>query len=155
MSYCKSLAIFACLGCLILLSGCGGKTKLPGLVPASGKLTLDGTPLANAVISFQPKGEGRSATATTNAAGEFQATTLNPNDGIFPGDYVITVSKSEIVGKTYSDAEIEDIIQKTGEGPRIETKQVVPDKYLSAETSGLSASIPSGGNNSISLELKK
>ena len=154
MSYCKFLALFVCFGCLLLPTGCGGDAKLSGLVPASGKLTLDDAPLAGAVISFQPQSEGRSATATTDAAGAFQVMTLSPNDGIFPGDYNITVTKSEIVGKTYTEAEIDDMIAKTGEGPKIETKQVVPVKYLSADTSGLSVSVPSEGNKSIALELK-
>jgi hypothetical protein len=39
---------------LVLIAGCGG----PKLASVSGTVTLDGQPLANASVTFQPMGEG-------------------------------------------------------------------------------------------------
>jgi len=63
-----------------------------GPSPVAGVVTLDGKPLANASVQFLPVGAGRDATATTNAAGEFVMSTIDPRDGVFPGKYKVLIT---------------------------------------------------------------
>ncbi|MFG0261640.1 MAG: hypothetical protein ACF788_04545 [Novipirellula sp. JB048] len=57
---------------LSLVSGCG-RSDLPPLGTVSGKVTLDGEPLSGVIINFKPE-EGRAATATTDAQGNYTLT---------------------------------------------------------------------------------
>lgn len=60
------------LGSAFLLStvGCGGRSDLPELGRVRGTVTLDGRPLAGAIVRFFPD-SGRPATATLDAAGKY------------------------------------------------------------------------------------
>ena len=65
-----------CLLSMVLacaLSGCGGGASYE-LVPVSGRVTLDGQPLANARVSFQPARDqsdpGPGASGVTDAEGK-------------------------------------------------------------------------------------
>lgn len=55
---------------VLALTGCGSDDT-PPLGEVTGKITLDGQPLAGVIVLFKPE-IGRVATATTNAAGEYQ-----------------------------------------------------------------------------------
>ncbi|MDR1385551.1 MAG: carboxypeptidase-like regulatory domain-containing protein, partial [Planctomycetaceae bacterium] len=87
---------------LILIAGCNQSGQLKGLVTASGTVTFHGQPVDQATIIFSPKaGEdtARAASATTDAKGHFTMMTLNPGDGVFPGNYLVTVEKTETTGE--------------------------------------------------------
>jgi hypothetical protein len=138
---------------LLNLAGCGGSSKLSGLVQAQGEVKYKGSPLDGASITFHPVGEGRSASAVSDANGKFIAFTLNNGDGVMPGEYTISVSKNEAIGKQYTKEEIDAIVKSGQDPPVIETKQVLPEKFLSNANSGLKVSIPKGGDKAIVLEL--
>jgi hypothetical protein len=53
---------------VLFVSGCGGG---PGLGNVSGKVTLDGQPLAGALVEFQPS-EGRGSIGSTDAQGVYK-----------------------------------------------------------------------------------
>ena len=77
-------------------TGCGDKSQLKGLVPVEGVVYYDGTPLEGAAVKFFPEDvSGRTATAMTGADGKFVLMTLNPKDGVAPGEYKVTVVKYE------------------------------------------------------------
>jgi hypothetical protein len=81
----RSAAILLSLS--LLSTGCGGRPV--GLV--SGKVTLDGQPLANATVNFQPSGDtlnpGVGSYGRTDAKGEYS---LNLIDGTGPGAMIGT-----------------------------------------------------------------
>lgn len=56
-----------------LLVGCGSNMKV---APVSGTVTLDGEPLANASVVFEPKAGGRPSFGVTDESGQY---TLNYN----------------------------------------------------------------------------
>ena len=139
------------LGVFCFLIGCGGGgTNLSGLAPCSGTVMLKGTPVEGASIVFIPKSGQRAAAATTDAQGRFTVTTLNPQDGIAPGEYVVTVSKKEFYGP-----ELPPQKDEFGEmyNPQRPQKNTLPDQYASAERTPLTVTIPSGGNKNLEINL--
>jgi hypothetical protein len=64
------------------------------MVKVQGAVTLDGKPLAGAMVTFLPSGEkggGRPAGGRTDADGSFRLTTFKADDGALPGHYRVTV----------------------------------------------------------------
>jgi hypothetical protein len=133
---------------LLAMVGCK-QSSLSGLVPAVGTVTHDGKTVGNATIVFIPANntEGmRSASGTTDTNGKFTMTTLVPNDGVFPGEYVVTIDKVESIGE-----------YKVDEKHKVtDTTQIInhlPLKYGNAETSGLTVSISPSGDKKLLFEL--
>jgi predicted phosphodiesterase len=111
--------------------------------PVSGTVYYNGTPAVGATIVFylqvpETKKLRRLADAIVEADGTFRLTTLTPNDGAPVGEYRITV----VQDSEYVD---EDSL------PR---KNLLPLKYATPLTSGLSATIKDG-RNEFKFELTK
>ena len=117
-----------CLPCILLVvvvfSGCD-RSKVPGLVRLEGVVTYNGEPLEGAMVNFQPiSPEGRTAYATTNEAGRFKVTTIDPDDGIVKGEYKVNISKYVITR-----------YNKLGDGGSDPVAEnVLPEKFNSKET---------------------
>ena len=60
--------------CMVLIAGCsGGGEPLPELTEVTGTVTLDGKPLENISVIFQPEAADQaSSRGTTNAEGKFK-----------------------------------------------------------------------------------
>jgi hypothetical protein len=137
---------------LFAASGCGQR-GLSGLSKVSGTITLNGQPLDGATISLSPVTEGlRAASAVSDASGNFKVTTLHPNDGVQPGDYLISVTKVKLEG-VLPAAEVRKLL---AEGKKYNTPQIqqVPGKYLKAETSDLKITVKPGKNDQLVLTLE-
>lgn len=104
-------------------------------------VTFDGKPLEGATVSFDPVGgyadKHRGAAALTGADGSFKAMTLQPRDGIYPGDYVVMVMKAYI---------------KDPDGAAT-TVFLTPVKYADSKKSGFSATISNKGEKNLVFEL--
>ncbi len=77
--------------CCAVLAGCGG----PGyeLVPVSGRVLVDGKPVPEAHVSFEPRGEGPGCYATTNAEGRFELrSVLDERPGATQGTNVVRIT---------------------------------------------------------------
>jgi len=85
---CARLAFAGVL--LVLLAGCGGKR----LVKVEGLVTLDGKPLKGATIHYHPIDSGTPAAGFTEADGIFRLTTYASGDGVWTGEYKVTVTWS-------------------------------------------------------------
>ena len=69
-------------------AGCAGD----GPVPVTGKVTVDGSPLGGAGITFTPAGGGkRAAHGETKDDGTYTLSTFQPGDGALRGGYVVTI----------------------------------------------------------------
>jgi hypothetical protein len=94
-----------------------------------GKVLLaNGEPLRAGVVTFYPKENPRGGAEPSGELGKdgsFQLTTMVKNDGAVPGSYAVTVSP-------YS--------MKSGRSTALQAN-LVPEKYLSPETSGLTAEV--------------
>jgi hypothetical protein len=120
----------ACLGCLMLMSGCGGGASYDGPERAavSGQVTLDGTPLPFGSISFMGAEGGRNA-STGIANGQYS---IPAESGPNLGKYRVT-----ILG--YQQAPPEDAGDEASAG-----QQVVPPQYNANTT--LEVQITAGEN---------
>jgi hypothetical protein len=83
---------------LMTVVGCGGGNgtiEAPELVPISGKVLLDGKPLAAAQVFFLPKATtgGQVCYASTAEDGSFALKYVNGDEGCPRGEFVMQVSK--------------------------------------------------------------
>jgi hypothetical protein len=89
----RRLGVLGCL--LLLLTGCGGPKYQTA--PVSGRVTLDGRPMANAHVSFQPTAQGNpnpgpGSFGVTDADGHFRLQTIQPRqDGAVVGSHVVRI----------------------------------------------------------------
>jgi hypothetical protein len=152
--YCTFLFAFVVVGSILITCGCSPKAKLSGLAPVQGIVTLDDVPVTGASVSFSPVSGGgtmRAAAGQTDAQGQFSMTTLSPQDGVTPGEFVVTVTKYEKYGpapKKVVDASGEDVT------PPHPEKNVLPSKYESRESSDIKVTILDSREKNIKIELK-
>jgi hypothetical protein len=114
---------------VLFAAGCGSEVELGGV---SGKVTMDGKPLPDALVQFFPEGGGRSAQGRTDA------------EGMYKLDYTAR-SEGALVGKS-------KVMITTGslEDPR-HRDETVPKKYNYDST--LTREVTSG-SNVIDFELE-
>jgi hypothetical protein len=125
------------LGMLIAFAGCGGAYDSS----VTGVVTLDGNVVPRGTVSYQPKAGGPAAYARIEGDGSYSVRT-GREEGLPPGDYYVTVTANE-----------PPTAQQTASGgPPPPGKPITPLWYRSRETSGLSYTVESGGNE-INLEL--
>lgn len=84
------------------LTGCGGPS-VPGLVPLSGVVTLDGKPLPHVTVKFVPMAEGTGANmvaiGVTNKEGEFAVKQLAGEEGCRACKCKVTIAEGPIPEK--------------------------------------------------------
>ena len=89
----RRLAAAFASGSLVLFWGCAGEGPL--CYPVRGQVTLDGKPLAEAMVVLHPlTGSvvgGQKPIGFTDQDGRFVLTTYQSGDGAPPGEYAVTV----------------------------------------------------------------
>lgn len=136
------LLVAAVAGC-----GRGGSQRDVKTYPVSGKVTYNGTPVADATVTFVGS-EGHSAVGKTDADGVYHLMTFQPGDGAVPGEYQVTVVKREQTGPPPSEESDED-----DEAIVPPPKSLLPEKYASRDTSGLKATVKKGSNTNVDFAL--
>jgi hypothetical protein len=138
-----------------------------GTVPVSGTVKLNGQAEDGAVVSLSPKDAGlRVAVGKTDASGNFQLMTQEPGDGAMPGNYLVTITKSEGAPAPaaapgsgtptdFNNTASLDAAYKAKEaaGGTPPPKDLLPAKHKNPTTSGLTAEIPPGGRKDLNFEL--
>ncbi len=154
----RSLLVGIVVLSLPLMMGCGGgeEKEAPPTVPVSGVVTYNGAPVEGATVGFQPIGmDQKPATGTTGADGRFELTTyisgIDYAPGAMPGDYQVTISKTE---SSVSGESVEDQMrqQMTGGAPA-GPKHLLPEKYASPETTDLTANVGADGAEGLEFTL--
>lgn len=142
--------------CCALLLGCDAKPGLEGVVPVQGTVTYNGEPVEGATVTFMPSSAGgKAAVGKTDDSGHFTLTTQNPGDGALPGDYLITVRKTETSGGLSGEEAQQWVQENPGTPPPSpEVTHLLPERYSVARDSGLRATITADGENDIPLELE-
>ena len=126
----------------IVLTGCPNSSR-PATYPVTGTVTAQGKPVAGAVITFVPTGEGDAASAITDSEGKYALTTWEAGDGARPGQYGVKVSKQEQAAVDPSkmvqnlSIEEEQKIYVENKKPAPPAKRLMPSKYEDERTSGL------------------
>lgn len=147
---------------LVLVSGCGGAPEGPTLYPVKGKVTLEGQPVPNATVMFQPS-SGPVATGVTDANGEFTLKT-GAQEGAVAGTHQVSVvatagEKVMEKGEKVMENPSPDDLAALSTDPKwkpAEPKSLIPERYSKFETSQLTATVSEDASqNNITLELKK
>lgn len=127
------------------LSGCATQEKIPRpkTVPASGIVTLDGTPVDKASVMFIATAGNNHATGTTDSSGKFVLKAFPEKDGAVPGAYKVEVNKTLVTS-----------LGADGDEGTVKVEYGLPIKYATNITSGLTATIPEAGTSGLKLELK-
>ena len=84
-------AVAAAVVCLLLLSGCRHGDR-PPLGMVSGTVTLDGKPLADARVIFEPAEGGRASTGSTDAEGKYELIYIRKDKGAKLGPHLVRIS---------------------------------------------------------------
>jgi hypothetical protein len=131
---------------LVTVLGCGGRQY----APVSGRVTLNGQPLANATVSFQPiapegsNEAGMGSAGITNENGEYTLKLPSGNDGARVAQHRVMISLLAV-----KDRDPEDDSRPVRGGPPMMEK--LPPRY-NAE-SKLTFEVPSGGSQAANFEL--
>ena len=137
--------------------GCG-ESKWPKTYKSSGTVTLDGTPVERATITFYPLDGQKPANATTDANGSFELTSFNAGDGATPGAFAVAIQKFPAIEIEAVPGGVPfDESNNTDEGPapgsEKDAESELPEKYGNREESGLSATVTADGDNVFNFEL--
>lgn len=118
----------------IIAAGCT-KSDNPKTYPVSGKVTYKGQAVSSGIVLLTPAENGHAATGNLEKDGTFYLTTFQKADGAVPGKYQVAVQAFPAEGAGLPGAEF------AGKPPP------VPLKYMSAQSSGLTAEIKAGDNH--------
>lgn len=129
------LGLAACL-----LAGCqGAPTRAPSQpAQVKGKVTLDGQPLADAIVTFfMPTGAVFSG--ATDSAGNYQLWSSLGGEQTCAGHCKVTISKYVLPAGTTPEPGVSPLMQGG--------KQLLPPKYADDEMTQLSADVPDQGGS--------
>jgi hypothetical protein len=133
---------------LLFLSGCSGGASFR-VEAVEGTVTLDGTPIEGATLTFVPSDSkiGKSAYARTDANGFFRLTAVQGGSseaGTMIGNYRVAISK-DVPSRKPTEKELADQEQQ-GIPFEIPMTHIIPATYNDAQTSGLTAEVIKGKN---------
>jgi len=135
------VGLFACVGC--------GQKGLD-VHAVEGVVTLDGVPLAEATISLYPTDpSGNLGSANTDAQGQYRISTHGgaAERGTTLGTYKVAFNKVVPDGNvpTLEESNAPDFNPNKFPG-LVKTKDLIPKKYRSVETSGFEVIVQKGKN---------
>jgi len=147
---CRALV---CLGILFAL-GCGrdigppaGTEGLDDLQPVTGSVLFEGKPTPGAVVLFVPSVKPEAfryrVAGIVDEDGNFEMQTTVPEGtrpGVAPGQYLVTVSWTEPIDPDDKDTDL---------------RELLPEKYTLALSSGLRVEIDEGANELEAFELTR
>lgn len=145
---------FAFLLCLSMIVGCGESG--PSLGKVTGKVTLDGKPLPNAIVSFVPEDGRRSSSAMTNDQGVYTLAYIDQAGAVIGKHKVSITSTPEVQTLTMEDIPSDDpryaemMKSRLSDYNNAKTKEKLPAVYNSK--SELVYEVTSG-SNTIDLPL--
>jgi hypothetical protein len=115
--------------------GCSGAME----ATVSGRVTLDGQPVAQGTVAFEPQDGGMLAQGMLDADGNYELMT-NQKHGLTPGKY-----RAKVLARERSPDPPDGSLPPPG-------TLLVPVKYTRADTSGLTYDV-SPGRNDIDISL--
>ena len=144
---------------LLALVGCG-KAVGPEFAPVTGRVTINGEPLAAGTIHFVPdESQGTSgpiSTGVLQSDGSFSLSGPGTRSGAMVGNHrvYLTMPLPEI-GPTPVVVDGDVVVQEPPRGVAAGQVRQVPKKYLQAETSEWTATVATGSVNNFEFEIKK
>ena len=138
---------------VLCLFGCD-KSKAIKTDLVEGVITMDGSPLAGATVTFSPvSSDGNLGVGTTDSTGLYKIQTLQgaADAGTTPGDYIVTVSKKE--GKPSGKQEMSE-----SEGKMVDIltyTEAVPQKFTDKKATPHKATVAAGMPNKFDFDVSK
>lgn len=133
------LCVMLALLTALLQPGCSGGGKsalppLPELIEVSGEVTRAGKPLENVFVKFVPESgdENAASGGVTDAQGKFTLSYQQRAPGAIAGRHLVEIGLADADGDP----------------------SLVPARYQSRDTSGLTADISAGAENQFKFDLK-
>lgn len=121
----------------LLTATCGCGNKPSNIVEVTGKVLVDGKPLTTGRVNTMPE-HGRGAQGAIDSAGEFILSSGDLGPGALIGTHRVAVVAVEETS-TFT--------------PGVPSKSLVPQRYASPETSGLTIEVKPDEVNEVILEL--
>lgn len=116
---------------LVATVGCGGPVadySMVDLVNGQGVVTLDGKPLANAVITFDDQTDGTFSYALTDADGKYVLQFDSEMKGVKTGKKVVRISTTrKILGLNSKPGQAPE--GEDGTAPKGPSGELVPERY--------------------------
>jgi hypothetical protein len=137
----RILVLCAVGGLIVFSSGCGAGGAKP--VPVSGKVTVDGQPVANVVVHFIALGDKHVGTGRTGPDG-----TYTLENGALPGVNKVYFS---VVQELPPGVDETALAAGTVELPK--PASPIPPKYLDPQNPQLEFTVPAGGTKEANFEL--
>jgi hypothetical protein len=151
--------------------GCGDSSGLPRRYPVSGQVSYNGKPLARGSISFAPVNPQGRAAGGTIVDGRYALTTQDSNDGALTGSYRVSIQAKETdpskvdltqgkkgIGGPLTGAQQKALIaaypQLRAGKAAAAARNLIPSKYSSPETSGLTYEVKEQSDTSANFNLK-
>lgn len=134
-SRCHIAFLPALLICLFAAGGCGGSDG-PQLAQVEGTVTMDGKPLPNATVAFQPTGdEGSPSVGETDEQGRYELRFTFKKAGAMVGEHIVEISTA---GERYDEETDEEI----------RSRETVPARYNvnARENPDMKVTVESGSN---------
>ncbi len=152
----RGAMVVLALALIAATPGCSGGPKRPATIKVSGKVTMGGTPVPRATVSFQPTAPGgRAAVGVTDDAGQYSLTTFTAGDGAVAGDYGVAIVKMEEGGAAAAGtANTDQYVPPEGMKEPPPAKSLIPTRFNSPRESGLKASVGSG-STTFDFDLSK
>jgi hypothetical protein len=140
-------AVGSALGSFVvaLMVGCGSGSGNP-TAPVTGKLTCKGAPVVGARVIFVPA-KGRPGTGTTDANGSFTLSTFVKNDGAELGEHKVSM----VMSTDDTPPPMPGTPQAKSYKPPV---QPFADRYLTPQTSKLTAKVEKGKKNTFEWDLE-
>ena len=131
----RLFCLFSVAQLAVALAGCGGDEMRQPTYPVTGKVTMDGQPVANATIVFHAVDKSKFKwqevpQGKSDEGGKFTIFTYEMGDGAPAADYKVGIALLDPVSDDGGDQ-----VKHT------KSKVKLPAKYANAETSGLTAKV--------------
>ncbi len=133
--------------CVLVLEGCGKSGYR--VYPASGMILVDGKPVEGVIVVLHPTDSSITVrpTGRTDARGEFQVMTYQPDDGAPAGSYRLTASwPGTAPAQTQAVANTGTIMSFGSNESKAQPVDQLNGRYAKPDTSGLKCEISSGNN---------
>jgi hypothetical protein len=153
---------------LLTIPGCGGSST-EGRVsvhPVSGKVTMNGAPLAGASVAFAPRDGQPTAMGLTDSQGDFVLTTYESGDGAAAGNYGVVVTKyaaapakSDGGADAGHAASADESVDPGSHDAKDESGgdgsgNLLPPAYGNSDDTPLSAKVEAGKPNSFEFQIQ-
>lgn len=91
MNFCRASAVLIAM--FFSAAGCGSRSDLASV---TGKITLDGQPLANAFVVFAPTSQGTSSRGKTDAEGRYEMMFSDREKGAWIGENLVRINTGDV-----------------------------------------------------------